>query len=33
MEIMHFGLPDLRGVKMTTEHDENPADDIAEAAE
>lgn len=33
MEIMHFGLPDLRGVSMTTEHDEDPADEIAEAAE
>jgi hypothetical protein len=33
MEIMHFGLPDLRGVVMTTEHDDNPADEIAEAAE
>ena len=33
MEIMHFGLPNLAGVTMTTEHDEDPADDIAEAAE
>jgi len=33
IEIMHFGLPDLRGVTMTTDHDEDPADEIAEAAE
>ena len=33
MEIMHFGLPNLAGVTMTTQHDEDPADEIAEAAE
>ena len=34
MEIMHFGLPNLAGVTMTTEHDEDPADEVvSEAAE
>lgn len=34
MEIMHFGLPNLAGVTMTTVHDEDPADEaVSEAAE
>jgi hypothetical protein len=33
MEVMHFGLPNLAGVTMTTDHDADGEESQAEAAE